>query len=80
MTLKAKRLSKGLKVLDETNNALEWFPELKQFFENFQVGHMKITFENSKEVFMVFNEEKGIIFKEQNGKIYYWNRTKNTCP
>jgi hypothetical protein len=58
MALKAKKMSKVLKVLAETDNVLEWFPELKPFFDHFQVQHMKIHFEDGKELFMIFNEEE----------------------
>lgn len=34
--MKAKKMSKTLKVLKETDNVIEWFPELETFLKNFK--------------------------------------------
>lgn len=54
--MKAKRLDENLVVLNETDDALEWFPELELFFKHLSVQQMKIHFENTKETFMIYKE------------------------
>lgn len=56
--MKAKKMSKTLKVLKETDNVLEWFPELETFLKNFKINHIKLKFENSKDIFMIYKEEE----------------------
>jgi hypothetical protein len=57
MTLRAVKMTKGGKLLKETNNALEWFPELDEFFEIFDIAHVKIRIKGSTDYFAIVGEE-----------------------
>lgn len=53
---RAVKITKNGKILKGTNNALEWFPELEQFFKNFDIAHMKIRVKGSKDYFAIVDE------------------------
>lgn len=54
---RAVKMSKKGKVLKETDNALEWFPELENFFKNFEVGHIKIRLQGTDDYYAIVGEE-----------------------
>lgn len=49
------------KITGQTDNALEWFPELKRMFENFDIKHMSIRLaargEHPESVFKIIPDE-----------------------
>lgn len=55
--LRAVKMSKKGKLLKETDNALEWFPELEQLSKNFEIAHIKIRLQNTTDYFAIVGEE-----------------------
>lgn len=55
--MKAVKMSKKGSILAETNNALEWFPELEQLSKNFEIAHIKIRLQNTTDYFAIVGEE-----------------------
>jgi uncharacterized protein HemY len=55
---RAVKMSKKGKLLKSTDNALEWFPELKQLFENFEIAHIKIRLKNTTDYFAIVGDEE----------------------
>lgn len=53
---RAVKMTKGGKVLNETDNALEWFPELEDLFNNFEIAHIKIRLKNTDDYFAIVDE------------------------
>lgn len=54
--MQAKLMTDKGKIVKETDNVLEWFPELSKFLEKFNVEHIAIRMKNKKERFLISNE------------------------
>jgi len=55
--MKAILFTKKGSIKKETENALEWFPELEKLFENFDIEHMSIRMKGKTDKFMLSSEE-----------------------
>lgn len=55
--LKATLMTKSGKIKNTTDNALQWFPELKNLFENFKIEHITIRVEDSTDKYLIFKDE-----------------------
>lgn len=50
---RAVKMTKSGKILKETDNALKWFPELENFFNHFDIEHIKIRIQGTTDYFVV---------------------------
>jgi len=55
--LRAVKMTKKGKVLAETENALDWFPELEKLSENFNIAHIKIRLQDTDDYFAIVGDE-----------------------
>lgn len=54
--MKAKRIDQNGTLEKTTENVLEWFPELKQLFKNFNVDRIELKFKDSNHIFIIHDE------------------------